>query len=354
MTERELTRVMTGYVADVHLPDEAVRRIRMAAKEDKPVKKKMSLALALMMTLMLLAGAAVAAEMGIFDFLNRMMGQEVLPEAERIVQSDVAVAETEYATFHVRQAAYDGQSALIMVEAVPAGDAFLLLEETACPEEDLIAQLIPEMAGSTQTVGEYAAENGLTMIVATMRQSYLADSMEIVDWNEGKLTLMKSFHAESEAFPMTLTFNTFPYERTVSYDEAVSTKQVELNLTTAAPLWQVSSEQSFELPEYGIRIDGVTVTGTALQSYWQVRYTVTDLEKVQDGGFRVEVLDAQGNALPRGVLGGGGSGLAQHEGDELIWHSGFGAMTEAPAQLMLQVRDVSGALAPVQMIFDLR
>lgn len=354
MTERDLTRVMTEHVADVHLPDEALRSIRMAAKEEKPVKKKMSLAVAMVMVFMLLASAAVAAEMGIFDFLAQKMGQTVLPGAEEIVQSDVGIAETEYATFYVRQAAYDGQSALIMVEVIPAGDAFLLLEETVAPEEDLIGWLIPEMADSTQTIAEYAAENGLTMIIATMRQSYLADSMEMADWNDGNLTLLKSFNAAEEVIPMTLTFSAFPYEQATSYEKVVSTAKVEINLAATAPLWQVSSEQTFDLPEYGIRIDGVRVTGTVLQSYWEASYTVTDLEKVQTGGFRVEMLDAQGNALPRGILGVGGCGLARHEGDELIWHGGFGAVAEAPAQMMLQVKDVSGVLEPVQLIFDLK
>lgn len=354
MNERDLTRVLTEHVAHVRLPDEAVRRIRMAAKEEKPVKKKMNVALALVMTMMLLASVAVAAGTGMLDFLSRKMGQTVLPGAEEIVQSDLAVAQTDYAAIHVRQAAYDGQSVLIMAEAVPAGDSYLLLEATVCPEEDRIARLIPDVQNGDQTIAEYAAENGLTMITVTMRQSYPADSMEITEWNGGKLTLMQSFNATEDVIPVTLTFRAFPYEQAASYDEVVSTATVEINLTAAAPLWQISSEQTFDLPEYGIRIDGVRITGTVLQSYWEVYYTVTDLEKVQNGGFRVEVLDAEGNALPRGILGVGGSGFARHAGDELVWHSGFGAVSEAPAQLMLQVRDVRGVIEPVQLILDLK
>ena len=339
MNERDLTRVLTEHVAHVRLPDEAVRRIRMAAKEEKPVKKKMNVALALVMAMLLLASVAVAAGTGMFDMLSRTIGHYVLPGADKIVQSGLAVAETEYATIHVHQAAYDGQSALIMAEAVPAGDSYLLLEETVCPEEDRIALLMPDAQNGEQTIAEYAAENGLTMIVVTMRQSYPADSMEITDWNDGMLTLVKSFHANDEVLPLTLTFSTFPYEQAVRHDEGASTAQVEISLTASAPLWQVSSEERFDLPHYGVRIDGVRITATVLQCYWEVFYTVTDVEKAQNGGFRVEVLDAAGSMLPLGVLGVGGSGLAQHEGDELVWHGGFGASAEAPAQLMLRVRD---------------
>lgn len=345
MTERDLTRVLTEHVAHVRLPDEAVRRIRMAVKEEKPVKKKMNVALALVMTMLLLAGVAVAAGTGMLDFLNRKMGQSVLPGAEEIVQNDIAFAETEYASFHVRQAAYDGQSALIMVEAAPAGDSYLLLDATVCPEEDRIALLIPDAQNADQTIAEYAAENGLTMIVVTMRQSYPADSMEITDWHDGKQILMQSFNATDEVIPLTLTFRAFPYEQAAQYDDVVSSAAVDISLTAADSLWQVSSEETFELPEFGVRIDGVRVTGTVLQSYWEVFYTVTDADKVQASGFRVDMLDAEGNALPRGVLGVGGSGLTQHAGDELIWHGGFGASAAAPGQLTIRVRNFGGDAA---------
>lgn len=347
MNERDLTRVLTEHVADVRLPDEAVRHIRMAAKEEKPVKKKMTLAIALVTVMMLLASVAVAAGTGMFDMLSLTIGHTVLPGAEEIVQSGLAVAETEYATIHVRQAAYDGQSALIMAEAVPTGDSYLLLEETVCPEEDRIALLMPDAENAEQTIAEYAAENGLTMIIVTMRQSYPVDSMEITDWNGGKLTLVKSFNASEDVIPMTLTFSAFPYEQAANYDEVVSAAQVEISLTASMPLWQVSSEETFDLPDYGVRIDGMRITGTVLQSYWEVRYTVTDIDKVRNGGLRMDILAADGSQPPRGVLGVGGCGLAQHEGDELIWHGGFGASAEAPVQLTIRVRNDAGDAAEI-------
>lgn len=352
MNERDLTRVLTEYVVDVRLPDEAVRRIRMAVKEEKPVTKKMNAALALVMAMLLLAGVAVAAGTGMLDFLSRKMGQSVLPGAEEIVQNDIAFAETEYASFHVRQAAYDGQSALIMVEAVPAGDSYLLLEETVCPEEDRIVLLIPDAQDGEQTIAEYAAENGLTMIIVTMRQSYPADSMEIADWNDGKQILMQSFNATEEVIPLTLTFRAFPYEQAAQYDEVVSSAAVDISLTAADSLWRVSSDETFDLPEFGVRIDGVRVTGTVLQSYWEVFYTVTDVEKVQASGFRVDVLDSEGNGLPRGILGVGGSGLTQHVGDELVWHGGFGASAEPPEQLTICVRNWDGGVAKLPIILN--
>jgi len=63
MTERDLTRVLTQSVQDVHLSDEARRAIRLAAKEEQPVKMKKFVAIVLAVMLMLSATVAVAATM---------------------------------------------------------------------------------------------------------------------------------------------------------------------------------------------------------------------------------------------------------------------------------------------------
>ena len=53
MTERDLQRVLSNSVQDVHLSDEARRRIRLAAKEERPVtsKKFVAIVLAVMLAL---------------------------------------------------------------------------------------------------------------------------------------------------------------------------------------------------------------------------------------------------------------------------------------------------------------
>ncbi|MDD6051889.1 MAG: hypothetical protein PUC00_11580, partial [Clostridiales bacterium] len=103
------------------------------------------------------------------------------------------------------------------------------------------------------------------------------------------------------------------------------------------PLWTVSSQETFDLPEFGIRVDGVTITGTVLQSYWTLDYTVTDLEKAR-GAWNPNLLDMEGNYLPTGALGGGGGLLATEVGQRLTWNDTFGAMENPPEQLLLLFR----------------
>lgn len=352
MTERDLTRVLTEHVADVHLPDEALRRIRMAAKEVKPVKKKMSLALALMMILMLLASVAVAAEMGIFDFLSRKMGQTVLPEATQTVQTNVAHGETEHVVFDVTQAVYDGKSVSLMVEMRAKDEQTLLLPEAWDPDLPygaLACGTDGEALQDSRTIAEYAQDNGYTRIL----EGYIgfdlnSDVSGVDEWKDNVITVMYSLNAEGDVLNLPFTYAASDKVTGESWQAAD-----ELVLTAAAPLWQVSSVQTFDLPEYGIRIEGLTVTGTVLQSYWEARFVITDAAKA-DGFHWFDLLSAEGEALPRGVLGMGGSKTPTDIDEQRIWHGGFGAVADAPAQLMLQVKDVDGVIEPVQLIFDLR
>lgn len=63
MTERDLQRVLTQSVQDVRLSDEARRQIRLAAKEERPMRMKKFVAIALAMLMLLTTTAAMAAAM---------------------------------------------------------------------------------------------------------------------------------------------------------------------------------------------------------------------------------------------------------------------------------------------------
>lgn len=351
MTERDLERVLTQSVQDVHLSDAARRHIRLATKEERPVKMKKFAAIALAVVLMLSASIAVAEELGLFDFLARMMGQTVLPVANELVQSDVAYGETDDVTFTVKQAVYDGKSVSLMLDIKPKNENIMLLDETWWPEEDLMAWLMPELGDNTQTIAEYAAENGLSIVFATVRQEPMDECAVIDDWNDGTLSLLRTFNAEGDALPLTFTFTTFPYMPDGTY--LPSTTSVQFTLKASAPLWQVSHDLNIDLPERGLHINRITVTGTAVQSYYELHYTVTDVEKASLF-YSFDLLSPTGEWLPRGVLGMGGHQNAKENGEVLIANGGFEASDEPPAQLMLQVRDPFENITLLETLIDLK
>lgn len=351
MTERDLGRILHESVQDVHLSDEARRAIRLAAKEEQPVKMKKFVAIVLAVMLALSTTAAVAAELGMFDFLSRKMGQTVLPGANELVKMDVAYGETEYAAYHVSQAVYDGKSAAIMFDIKPKSENIMLLDETWSAEEDLMVWLKPELGDSTQTIAEYAAENKLSIVYATVRQEPMNECSVIDEWNDGTLSLLRSFNAEGDMLPLTFTFTTFPYMPDGTY--LPSTTSVQFTLKASAPLWQVSRDLGLDLPERGLCIDSITVTGTAVQSYYELHYTVTDVEKASQF-YSFDLLSPTGEWLPRGVLGMSGHQNAKENGEVLIANGGFGATDEPPAQVMLLIRDRFENINLFETLIDLK
>lgn len=316
------------------------------------MKMKKFVAIALVAVLMLTASVGIAAELGMFDFLAQKMGQKVLPGAEEIVQSDVACGETDHMTYHVKQAVYDGKSVSLLVEMQAKDEKTFLITEGYCLDDrygSLAYDTEADMLADPRTIEEYVRENGYTRVLsANLHFDVASDIACVEEWTDNVLTVMYSFSAEGDVLKLPVTYSEFNVETGNSQQS-----QGEIVLTAAKPLWQITSEQTFDLPEYGIRIEGMTVTGTVLQSYWAVHFTITDAAKAE--GFHwFDLLSAEGETLPRGVLGMGGSKIPSDIDEQRVWSGGFGAMSEPPAQLMLQVRDIDGVIEPVQMIFDLK
>ncbi len=343
MTERDLQRVLTQSVQDVHLSDAARRRIRQATKEERPVKMKKFVAIALAVVLMLSATAAVAEELGLFDFLARMMGQTVLPGANDLVQSDVAYGETDDVTYTVKQAVFDGKSVSLLVEMRAKDEETFLMGRSWSPDREVgwYASSIGGIdANDTRTLAEYAREKGYTRFVESTIEN--GDTYHCIEeWNSNVLTLLCTFNAEGDELVLPIEYS--------SNDYAGNYQCVpdEITLTACEPLWTVSSAESFDVPNFGIRIDGVTIIGTPLQSYFYIDYTVTSYQKHNSFGWNANLVGMDREHLPKGVLGLGssngegtvGMGMARWGGQHMTWHGTFGAMEQPPTELMILLRN---------------
>lgn len=343
MTERDLSRVLTQSVQDVHLSDEARRSIRLAAKEERPVRIKKSLVIALIFVLTLTASVGIAEELGLFDFLARMAGQSVLPGANDLVQTGVAYAETDDVTYTVKQAVYDGKSVSLLVEMRSKDDKTFLMGRGWSPDRELVwyASAIEGVdQNDTRTLGEYAREMGYTRFVeATIENGDTYHCIE--EWNNNVLTLLCTFDAEGDEVVLDIEYS--------SSDYMVNSQRIpdQITLTACEPLWTVASTESFDAPEFGIRIDGVTITCTPLQSYFYIDYTVISHQQHNSFGWNATLVDMDKEHLPVGVLGLGSSNgegttgmhMARWGNQSMTWHGTFGAMEQPPEQLMILLRN---------------
>lgn len=304
---------------------------------------KKSLVIALIFVLTLTASVGIAEELGLFDFLSRMAGQSVLPEANDLLQSGVAYAETDDVTYTVKQAVYDGKSVSLLVEMRAKDDQTFLMGRSWSPDRAVgwyasaIEGIDPE---DTRTLGEYARELGYTRFIeATIENGDTYHCIE--EWNNNVLTLLCTFDAQGNEVVLDIEYS--------SSDYMLNTQRIpdRLILTACEPLWTVTSNESFDAPEYGIRIDGVTITGTPLQSYFYIDYTVISYQQHNSFGWNATLVDTGKEPLPAGVLGLGSSNgaytvgmhMARWGGQHMTWHGTFGAMEQPPTELMILLRN---------------
>lgn len=341
MTERDLERILHQTAQDVHLSDEARRRIRLSAKEERPVRMKKFVAIALALVLMLTTTAAVAAELGLFDFLQKTMGQTVLPGANELIKTDVASGETDAVIYTIKQAVYDGKSVSMLVE-MRAKDKETMLIGPGWMMEDQIGWHIynteAEALADTRTITDYATEKGYTRFVEPS-VAFIGYGWSSVDeWVDNTLTVLYSFPAEGDTLALTIEYCSCECSITErsNFQREPDTINLKANST---PLWEVSSNKSFDAPGFGVRVDSLSITSTMVQSYWTISYTVTDVETAYNLGWNFNLLDMNKEYLPRGVLGGGGGDLPTKIGQQLTYSGSFAATEQPPTELMILLRN---------------
>lgn len=343
MTERDLQRVLNESVQDVHLSDAARRTIRLATKEERPVKMKKCVAIVLAVVLMLSISMGIAEELGLFDFLHKTMGQTVLPGATELVKTDVAHGETDAVTYTVKQAVYDGKAAALMLEVRAKDDRTMLMSSIWSPDEQIgwYESFMEGIdANDERTFSQYAAENGYTRFASASMRIDAGDESQIEYWNNNVLTVLYSFSAEGDELKLPVEFRsrTYTYDTTYHMDE-LHRNPHEITLKAAKPLWTVSSNQSFDAPGFGIRVDGLTLTGTVVQSYWTVHYTITDAETARNTPWNANVVDTEKKYIDGGALGMGGSAMPEYNGQQLTYTGAINAMEQPPTELTILLRN---------------
>lgn len=289
-------------------------------KERKSVKKTcFRLVAAIAIVGILTAGTALALTntWGILDFLSGRRNEvKVLPEAAAIVQKDVSQKgnQTEFAAFAVREAVFDGQNVYIIVEVKPSSPGYLLLGTDASPS-DPVGDMGPLFSGKTGTIADYARENNKEMVNTSVVISGENCSI-VIDYlleDDGTLVYMldSSYTGDSTASDMKLTCVAAPFvsrEGTVEID-VLNKKRTTLSVTlkNSGTKETVSCTTPAIYGDCGVRVDKVTLSGSAMAIYAEIEFTVIDKEKFAetDDGLWFEFLDDTGGRLPGGAASSG-------------------------------------------------
>lgn len=322
-------------------------------EEEKPVKK-FSVSFALVMAVLLIAAVAVAAaaQWGVFDFLSGRQNQgPVLPEAAELLQRDIPQTggETEQATFTLREAVLDGKALYMVVAITPRDAKTMLLGVDAMPTDTMI-NMGPLFAEENIAIEAWTEQNGKTTMLQTNIYDNAAEegamplvqSMDYVLEADGTLVYMLNgtFEPAEASVDIELICSTMPWVKAAdgyTMDEAQRERaSLTLTLNTHAVTNTVVSDTPVVYADCGVRVDRVTLTGTAMSTHARVEFTIVDPEAyaLTDDGLWFEFLDADGERLPSGSMGTGS--IYEAEDGSLVQEDDLAAMETLPETITLR------------------
>ncbi len=294
----------------------------------------------------LLAGTALALTntWGIFDFLSgRMNAVEVLPEAAGVVQTDVSQSggQTDFATFTVRQAIFDGQNAYIIVDVKPSRSEYLLLGPDANPS-DPVGNLGPLFADKTGTIAAYAKENNKAMINTSVSIEGINQSMDFLLEDDNTLVYMISAGIADASSKLDFKINcaSAPFAKEGGEDviDMFNMKRTTLSaaLENTGTKATVTSTEAVIYSDCGVRVDKVTLTGSAMAIYSEIEFTVMDKEKFAetDGGLWFEFLDSNGERMQNGA--GSNGSIEKIDENHYLQKSSLQASESLPGEIILR------------------
>ncbi|MCL2670625.1 MAG: hypothetical protein FWF10_01135 [Clostridiales bacterium] len=314
----------------------------------KRFARRLCLVLTVALMLILITGAALALSnaWGMMDFLRERSGVEVLPEAVDIVQKGMPQtgAQTEHANFSVREAIYDGQVVYIVVDAKPTRPDYLLLGGDTWPEYP-ISDLGPLFEDRDGLIETYAAENNLICVKADIGSPDDATegSMDYIVEADGTLVFMLKFKYDSADAELAFSIGCVSALFIESEGQTkIDIDNLQISTLTAAlrntGTETVVSTATATYADCGVRVDKITLTGSAMAIYARIEYTVTDVEKFaqMDGCLWFEFVDANGERLPMGAYGGASVQALDESGTRFELTDNLRAAATLPSKVILR------------------
>lgn len=310
----------------------------------KKTKLRFGVALAaVVLVLSTIVAGAASIHYGIFDFLHNASGGEVLPEAKDLVQSNMPQTggQTDPVTFRIREAIYDGTSANLLIEAIPADDSMLLIGPDSAPEYP-VTDL--GLTGSG-TVADYAAANGKTAIWSVSLHdasaNYGVNSMDFAYEPEtGMLILnLQSEHEHTaETLPMELLCTAVPVEADGSLDpDKVVRTTLNFELTNHADIQTAAFDTPTTFAGTGVTVERIDLKSTALGLYYTITYRVTDqsaFDALEDG-LLFRFVDENGMQIPSSPAVGGSAFCTDEANNLYIQNGALTAHETIPDSMML-------------------
>lgn len=312
MTEQEIKARLHAETEGVRVSQPLRQRtldaVRTAQKEDKPMKRKLSVALIAAMIGVLLCAAALAAvayRAGMLDFIGQLGDKKnaIPDDALNYVQTDVYRTQEQGFTVSIREAYYDG-STLRFTMDVAADDPQTLLLGFDCLPDDTLWNLTRknEDLDSGRRVIDLWREGGYRLAYSVeagpvSSDDALGGSGDYVRNDDGTLTIYQEYHYASRQ--PTRTFELFawliPYNDPEQGEYSLNHQgmlKIGCPLTITAAVREdaqtavaYANVAPIDFPQSGVRIDTLLLEPTPLDIRYTIRYTVTDRDAFARMGY---------------------------------------------------------------------
>lgn len=333
-----------GFVDNVY---HTLSNIQIKQVKKPIIKKRLYLVSAALITCILLTGVTLAATntWGVLDFLRqRENGKGILSNASEIIQTNVpqVTERMDYASFSIREGAFDGHNFYIIVDVKPTRDEYLLMGPDVYPK-DPVGNMGPAFMGKSGTIADYAEANGQKMIQTSIGISGVNGAgLEYLLQQDGTFTYMinGSLTSDLDKTNIDIKCVTATFEnqngREVVLQENIRRSSFNITLENTGISEVVSSIAQADYVSCGVRVDNIVLKASELAVYAEISYTVIDEAKFSatDTGLQFEFLDSNANLLPDGLVVGGGTNT--EDGVHYVQKSSIGAMETLPREITIR------------------
>lgn len=335
-----------GFVSNVYQTLASLQ----ASEERRTVKRsgfRLAAAIAVICILSTVTVLAATNTWGILDFLTGRGQAIVLPEAADMVQEDVAQSggQTEFGSFEVREAIYDGRNVYLVIDVKPSNPKYLLLGPDASPL-DPIGNLGPSFSDKSGTIADYAKDNHLEMINTSVGISGVS-SVDYLLNEDGTLVYMLNGSYASSSLQATIEvdYAVAPFvsrEGKMAIDaENIQRSTFLVALDNSGVKAVSTSTAPAAFGDFGVQVDKVTLFGSSMAIYADIEYSVIDdgkFARAKDGIW-FDFVDEQGDVLPSGAALWGG--VEAFDETHFIQRTTLQAAETLPAEISLRCFDFS-------------
>ncbi len=345
----ELKKAINRRLSALTMKEEGIRRALQEAKgREEPMKKKVSIGLAIAITVAALSTLALAAEVtgNVFsDLYSRYFGIHLTNETRALTETSqpLHTFDFETATITIDQAVADGHHTYISASVEPKPEAHVMVADEVIELDDPL--VIDTQDEWTQTYQQAMDQTGARLMAATLDfhvngkpggDGSMVTSLD----KDGRLRMIVQYTTPTAAKQIDIDLEAVMFERTRDGMGEMESQRHAFTLEVLP-----TEEKTFivgeRIPGSRIIVERIKLIKAPLTMYYETTYRFEDQAAAEawDNQYfypRISYFDRNGRPIHHGTVGGG-----SHMQDGVITSKSSFDLKEFPEELSLMVEGMT-------------